>query len=482
MSYSVYLAVIARALQDQIASEVTSEYAREILMVSAEALASMAVSLESSDAGPNDDESWIRELVNHTGLVQNQEPVNSEDISDLPPSPPPPENLAALGKTARLIGAAAEWVERLNWQEANEKTKNQVRRLVRWERDRISEALKKIAGCKQPKVAANDSVESTELERASLQKYIAGLPNATNARIDRFVPVSAGKGKQTAVFSQEGVPNLPRELVLRRDLVAGSGRSVVQEFEWQSLVHAAGLRVPKPFLLESSTGHLGTPFMIMERAHGSVAGGYWAYFSPPRSEKLALSLARQLGQLHSIPVDEITAASTVPAAGFAVPDLTKTIQSWTQLQHSPSITMTAAFKWVKKHASSISKCSAIVHGELQFHNVLSENEEITAVLDWEMAHIGHPAEDLGYCKPAVETMTSWDKFMDVYREAGGADVTTIDIDYFSVSYLVHLLPTAQYVRDQFEQRRLDDVLMSTVGASFLPNFHYRLSCALSNVL
>ena len=125
---------------------------------------------------------------------------------------------------------------------------------------------------------------------------------------------------------------------------------------------------------------------------------------------------------------------------------------------------------------------AVVHGELQFHNVMSRNEEITAVLDWEMVHVGHPAEDLGYCKPAVETMTTWDKFMAVYLRAGGVPVTPEEIDYFAVDYMMRLLPTAQHVRDEFEAGRQDDIMFAIVGPGFLPKMLHRLSTVLASAL
>jgi aminoglycoside phosphotransferase (APT) family kinase protein len=186
--------------------------------------------------------------------------------------------------------------------------------------------------------------------------------------------------------------------------------------------------------------------------------------------------------LHSIPIERAPSAAEVGKGAFVLPDLRTTLENWTRYHQSPSITMTAALRWVEANEKHIVDRKSIVHGELQFHNVLSHDEEITAVIDWELVHIGHPAADLGYCKPAVETMTTWDKFMDAYLRAGGVPVTREEVDYFAIDYVVRLLPTAQHVRNEFEQGRQNDVMFATVGPAFLPKMLHRLSQVLASAL
>ena len=39
---------------------------------------------------------------------------------------------------------------------------------------------------------------------------------------------------------------------------------------------------------------------------------------------------------------------------------------------------------------------SIVHGDLRFGNLLHDEGRLTALLDWEMVHLGDPVEDLGW--------------------------------------------------------------------------------------
>ena len=51
----------------------------------------------------------------------------------------------------------------------------------------------------------------------------------------------------------------------------------------------------------------------------------------------------------------------------------------------------------------------------------SADGNITALLDWEYAKSGDPAQDLGYAQEAVSRHLDWARFIDVYREAGGPE-------------------------------------------------------------
>jgi hypothetical protein len=78
----------------------------------------------------------------------------------------------------------------------------------------------------------------------------------------------------------------------------------------------------------------------------------------------------------------------------------------------------------------------VVHGDFRLGNWLVARDGLGAVLDWELAHVGDPAEDLGWmCVRAwrfggageAAGLGGVDELLDAYREAGGAaiDVATL---------------------------------------------------------
>ena len=64
----------------------------------------------------------------------------------------------------------------------------------------------------------------------------------------------------------------------------------------------------------------------------------------------------------------------------------------------------AAFRWLEDNmpAYDASRGPTLVHGDFRLGNLIIDTKGVAAVLDWEMAHIGDPAEDLGWL-----TVNSW---------------------------------------------------------------------------
>jgi aminoglycoside phosphotransferase (APT) family kinase protein len=75
---------------------------------------------------------------------------------------------------------------------------------------------------------------------------------------------------------------------------------------------------------------------------------------------------------------------------------------------------------------------SLVHGDIGFHNLMMENGDVTAVLDWDYSHTGDPAEDVNYCRPFVERILPWDDFLSEYYAYGGRPYTLEKDRYYSV--------------------------------------------------
>jgi aminoglycoside phosphotransferase (APT) family kinase protein len=103
-------------------------------------------------------------------------------------------------------------------------------------------------------------------------------------------------------------------------------------------------------------------------------------------------------------------------------------------------------------------------------------------LDFELVHLGHPAEDLGYCRPFVQEMTEWDKFIDAYVAAGGKRFPADVVDYFSLRGGVHLMTLLQYGRGVFKSGATTDINLAEAAMSFIPKQHNRIARMVEVVL
>src|SRR3546814_4198727 len=98
---------------------------------------------------------------------------------------------------------------------------------------------------------------------------------------------------------------------------------------------------------------------------------------------------------------------------------------------SPALSQTRQWLWDNIPADD--KGPSLLHGDVGFHNILFDEDRITALLDWELTFLGHPAKDLAQLHNMVVAHLPWDRFMGWYRSAGGEAVAQRAILYFQRS-------------------------------------------------
>lgn len=80
---------------------------------------------------------------------------------------------------------------------------------------------------------------------------------------------------------------------------------------------------------------------------------------------------------------------------------------------APGPVFELAFRWLRQNMPDDLPRLSLVHGDFRLGNLLVGADRLRAVLDWEMAHVGDPHEDLGYI-----SMRSW-RFGEIDQEVGG---------------------------------------------------------------
>ncbi|MFT4256912.1 MAG: phosphotransferase [Pseudoxanthomonas sp.] len=89
--------------------------------------------------------------------------------------------------------------------------------------------------------------------------------------------------------------------------------------------------------------------------------------------------------------------------------------------------------WLSRSADEVATLPRVlIHGDLGFHSLLLDGNELVSILDWEIAHLGSPACDLGYLLHAVRDDLQWGRFMAHYHAAGGIDVPQFHVDYHAL--------------------------------------------------
>ena len=108
---------------------------------------------------------------------------------------------------------------------------------------------------------------------------------------------------------------------------------------------------------------------------------------------LAADLGRALARVHRI--------DPVSTPGLVQADPLDALRARLDDIGEPHPTFELAFKWLDEHRPAPSGSPAVVHGDFRLGNVIVDPSGLQAVIDWELAHIGDPMEDLGWlCSPA----------------------------------------------------------------------------------
>lgn len=308
------------------------------------------------------------------------------------------------------------------------------------------------------------------------------LDNTGSLKIHSFKLLPGGRSKLTALFEQTGCDWLPKDLVLRVDWASAvTGTSVVTEYDVLKAVHTAGLKVPKPYALIDNDNPLGAAFMIVDRLSGSPLGDI---FEPPKSESIALELAEQLGKLHSIPMSELSHLTLIEEREYGETLLQEKFNELNGTFNSlgdQNAIVAKARDIIETQLSTISGLKTLVHSDLGFHNFLIDDGKLSAVLDWELAHFGHPANDLGYIQGDIVKMVSWDTFMAAYFAAGGPKLSSKEIDFYFLWSLFRLYCLLLGAREGIKMGLVQDVAVARVCLDSIPRLVETLANGITRI-
>jgi aminoglycoside phosphotransferase (APT) family kinase protein len=169
------------------------------------------------------------------------------------------------------------------------------------------------------------------------------------------------------------------------------------EFRLLEAAHAAAVPVPRPLFQGRTKADL--PFYVMERIGGETLGGRVV-----RDERFARArgllpahLAAALAAIHRVPLTPDLAFLTAPPADQspAAWEVGRLEDLYRLVTPDPHPAFELAFRWLAGNAPRGSD-RALVHGDFRIGNLIVGEEGLRAVLDWELAHVCDPMEDLGW--------------------------------------------------------------------------------------
>jgi aminoglycoside phosphotransferase (APT) family kinase protein len=106
---------------------------------------------------------------------------------------------------------------------------------------------------------------------------------------------------------------------------------------------------------------------------------------------------------------------------------------------------------------------------------------VTAVLDWEFAHVGDSAEDLAYAQARLEGLVDWQHFLDEYLAAGGPPVAAERFGFYTIWRGVRNATCCAVGLAAFESGKNTDLRLAYAGRVLIHRYLGDLAVQLKNV-
>ena len=249
-------------------------------------------------------------------------------------------------------------------------------------------------------------------------------------------PLPGGASRETWLVKGE-----QRRWVLRRDPEGSVSLVPIRdEFALMTAAHDAGVPVPQPLALEPAGGRFGSAGMLMSYVEGtSVAprilrkpdyGG--------ARERLTDQLAQALAAIHAIEPAGLDRVLPHPGSNPALAQLAEWERQLDQIgEHLPAVEL--GLRWLRRNAPD-PVAPRLVHGDFRLGNFIVDEDGLAAVIDWELAHLGDPAEDIGWLSirswrfgnddRPVAGLGQLDEFAAAYEAAGGGAIDRDRVHYW----------------------------------------------------
>jgi aminoglycoside phosphotransferase (APT) family kinase protein len=190
--------------------------------------------------------------------------------------------------------------------------------------------------------------------------------------------------------------------------------------------------VPVPRVLGVHPVHQA---MVSER----VQGGNWfsRITDPVEQEATARDFMTKLAALHSLDAAalDLPAFPAVTSVGEAV---VAELDEWEQLLAArggtPDPALAFSLRWLRSHIPDYDGPPVLVQGDTGPGNFMYAGGEVTAVVDWELAHLGDPMDDIAWLslRATQEPFPGFPTRLREYEALSGNPIDEARVGYYRV--------------------------------------------------
>jgi aminoglycoside phosphotransferase (APT) family kinase protein len=315
-----------------------------------------------------------------------------------------------------------------------------------------------------------------ELPEGKLKKFLVQKELIKSLDSDLFVnQFTHGYSNLTYLLNIED-----REFVLRKPPVGAikRGHDMSREFRVQRGVQKGFSKVPKMFAYTNDESILGSEFYIMEKVNGIILNYKEAKsrnIAPDQYKVIANSWLDTFVELHQLDYKAVGLSDLGKPEGYVQRQVTNWGKQYLKAATEDVPVAKMVMQWMEEHQPKEYK-HCLIHNDYKYDNVVfkpalsdvqGDNSwnEITAVLDWEMATLGDPLMDLGtslgywtvatdhdFVKQGIPSPTVFEgnpirsEIVEMYAQKSGRDIRNIVFYYAFGLFKIAVIAQQIYYR------------------------------------
>lgn len=289
------------------------------------------------------------------------------------------------------------------------------------------------------------------------------------------VRLMGGYSKETYIVSLRDDVTMTKMVIRKDGFGLPTGSSVVNEYPVLQQAHAIGVPTPQPLWIEEGDNFFGAAFMAVgfsagEPAHLSVPA------DPGVRRTWSDSIAVALAKLHRETARPQSDASESIRAEIV--DLQRQVE---ERERDPHPGISFGLSWLTHNLSALDgRPTCRTHGDAGFHNMIMQDGNLLALLDWEFSHYSDPVEDLAYVKPFIEQLDLWPSFLARYEAESTFRYDPVAARYFEVWKEVRNAVACLGSLNTLLIPQVKSLALSVSGNIYIPKFEIAILDAILN--
>lgn len=239
------------------------------------------------------------------------------------------------------------------------------------------------------------------------------LPASSHIAIRNFASPEIGYSSETLLFDLEhevAGKKMIEPLVVRLEpqgIPLFSRYDLKLQYRIMETLRDSPLPVPNTRWFEADTALFGAPFYVMDKVEGKVPADNPPYHlegmlvDMPAEEcrQLWINAIETMAKIHRLKIEDYDLAFLdEPELGQS--PIAQHIQLYENhinwgLQRSRFPILEVGLNWLRNNMPE-EEPTTLTWGDARICNMIFQGSDVVAVLDWEMARLGNPVQDLGY--------------------------------------------------------------------------------------